>query len=134
MGMGYYKSTDTSGFDSEYHKVIEDEFRKTYPCFTCVPQQYGSPWDLAKLILQIEQLKAAYRIDTNRIYIHGFSLGGYGAYSLANPYHDHKGQLFAGMILLAGSGTLNLKDQVVAKTSIWLQVGLKDSYTNTRNA
>ena len=131
MGMGYYDSPD---FANEYQKAIADVFRKTYPCFMYVPQQSGSSWDRAKLITQIEQLKTDYRIDTNRIYLHGFSMGGYGAYYLANDYYDYNGQLFAGIILLAGCGTSNFKDQVVAKTSMWLQIGLQDSYTNTRSA
>jgi predicted peptidase len=135
MGMGYYPNPESKlmqDFIYEYQKDIADEFRKTYPCFMVVPQGL-SGWDSTILINLIESLKAAYRIDSNRMYIHGYSMGGWGANRLANDYYNYNKSLFAGIILLAGCYNANFEDEVIAKSSIWLHIGLLDDYTNTRN-
>ena len=127
MGMGYYSPTDTDGdYSAEYRKDIADKFRKTYPCFAFVPQGPGG-WNTGTLIAQIAQLKADYRIDPDRIYIHGFSMGGSAIYPLAEAYYEYNGQLFAGMIRLNGYSPVSLGDEIVANTSVWVMVGLGDS-------
>jgi predicted esterase len=109
----------------EYQKEIADEFRKTYPCFMYVPQGPDG-WDVNKLISQIEQIKNDYRIDTTRIYLHGFSMGGYGSFRLANAYYQYNGQLFAGIIILSG-GHQNLDDAIVEKTALWTHAGCEQA-------
>lgn len=136
MGMGYYNwSDDVQNMTEEYRKDIADEFRKTYPCFMYVPQGYDG-FDIEAIIAQIEKFKTDYRIDSNRIYVHGFSMGGGGAYSLANAYYSYNGQLLAGIIRLSGGGSLS-SVEIAEKTSIWVMVGLNDSQgliDHTRNS
>lgn len=137
MGMGYYTWSDAEqNFTEEYRKDVADKFRKTYPCFMFVPQG-PSGWDTATLIAQIQQLKTDYRIDVDRIYIHGFSMGGGAIYPLAEAYYEYNGQLFAAMIRLNGYSPVSLSDVIVENTSIWLMVGLGDTQSvidNVRNA
>lgn len=132
MGMGYYNSNDfttdltLTEKPYEYKKDVADKFRKTYPCFMFVPQETGVPFDTTKIMGQIEQLKAEYRIDTDRIYIHGFSMGASAAYSMAAQYYNYNGQMFAGIIRMNG-GSVTLPDPVVRKTSVWIMTGLDDT-------
>jgi pimeloyl-ACP methyl ester carboxylesterase len=45
----------------------------------------------------IRETCAKYPIDTDRIYLYGYSMGGYGAYALATHYPD----MFAGVVVMA---------------------------------
>lgn len=111
-------------------------FKSTYPVFVYAAQT-PTEWDNAILISQIEQIKKDYRIDPNRIYLIGFSMGGSGSYSLANDYFDFNGQLFAGIIRLAGQTQVAVKETIAKRTSIWLHIGVLDEpvrVTVTRQA
>jgi len=101
-------------------------FQKKHPCFVLIPQT-SSSWDNNTLIEQVEDFKSTYRIDKSRIYLIGYSMGGSGSYSLANAYYDSKRHLFAGIIRLAGESQTSVRDSIVAKTSIWLHIGLNDT-------
>jgi predicted peptidase len=101
------------------------DFKKTYPCFVYIAQT-SSSWNNNILIDQIEKLKNSYRIDKNRIYLIGYSMGGSGSYSLANAYYDFNGHLFAGIIRLAGQSQTTVREAIAKNTSIWLHIGLKD--------
>ena len=127
MGMGYYTWSDVvHNMTEEYQKPIADNFRQTYPCFMYVPQG-PSGFNIPAIIAQIEKFKTDYRIDSNRIYVHGFSMGGWGSYTLAKSYYDYNGQLFAGIIMLSGGGSLTSSyDNIVKKTAIWLVTGAID--------
>ncbi len=100
--------------------------KKKYPAFVYLPHT-SKVWDNGKLISQIEVLKSVYRIDTDRIYLIGYSLGGSGSYSLANEYYDSKKQLFAGIVRLAGQSQTSVHNSIADKTSIWYHVGLSDT-------
>ncbi len=121
----YLRNLYYMGYDNSdgYQRNISTAFKQTYPCFTFVPEA-GTSWSTVKLIAQIEYIKANYRIDTNRIYIHGFSMGAWGCYSLANAYYSYNGQLFAGIIRQSGMGTFT-DSRIAAKTSVWLITGLR---------
>lgn len=127
MGMGYYNwSDELQNMTEEYQKEIADEFRKRYPCFMYVPQG-PSGFDIDAIITQIEKFKTDYRIDESRIYVHGFSMGGWGSLNLAKTYFDYNGQLFAGIIMLSGGGSLSSGyDSIVKRTAIWVVTGATD--------
>ncbi len=128
MGMGYHSGLPYAQDQLqtvkpfENNKDIADKFRQNYPCFTYVPDG-TSGFDIVTLRAQIEQLKSDYRIDTDRIYLTGYSMGAYTSYQMAA---QNTGQMFAGVIMLAGGGS-SLPDPVVKKTSIWLMIGVNDS-------
>ncbi len=129
MGMGYCTwSDEANNMTEEYQKTIADSFRKTYPCFMYVPQGKGvegdGGWDYPAIITQIEEFKTLYRIDENRIYVHGFSMGGWGSLTLAKNYYNYNGQLFAGIIMLSGGGSLSSAyDDIVKKTAFYMVAG-----------
>lgn len=114
-------------------------FRKKFPCFVYVPQcPLGTSWEgeiLNDVIETIEHLKITYPINTNRLYLIGYSMGGTGTYELASHYYDFNGQLFAGIIRLAGQGSFtNRVHEVIAKSSIWIHIGQKDTSLRVEKA
>lgn len=100
-------------------------FQKRYPAFVLVPQTNGE-WDNAKLIEEGEYIKKTYRIDTKRIYLIGYSMGGSGSYSFANAWYDYNQHLFAGIIRLVGQSQTVVRDSIAERTAIWLHVGMLD--------
>lgn len=66
--------------------------------------------------------KKKYRIDYNRIYLIGYSMGGSGSYSLANAYYKYNKHLFDGILRLAGQSQITLESSIIENTSVWLQI------------
>lgn len=127
------------GQGAEYYMPCienDNEEMKAYPSFLMAPHS-ASGWsgDSATwLITQIENLKSTYRIDPNRLYLIGFSMGGSGSYPVANTYADYNGQLFAGIVRFAGQSETVVRDAIAKKTSIWYHIGLNDSETRIQVA
>ncbi len=94
-----------------------------YPCF-CLDAAANSDWVYA----MVAELAANYRIDTNRIYLSGFSAGGSGSYPFASNLEAKQGLTVAGIVRCAGGSNTALSDAISGKTSVWYQVGLSDSY------
>jgi predicted peptidase len=117
------------------------ESRKSYPCFLIAPQcpndkkwaevdwsatshkRPEKPSDPATLLLKlIDSLPTQLLIDTNRIYITGLSMGGYGTWDLI----ARKPDLFAAAVPVCGGG--DEKDaSIIAKIPIWAFHGSKDT-------
>jgi uncharacterized repeat protein (TIGR02543 family) len=114
--------------------VWSDYDKKTFPCFFIAAHiPSGASWNnatyLSWLITIIEGLKTTYRIDTDRIYLIGFSMGGNGTYYLAQAYHKQPyAQHIAGIVRAAG---FNNGVEIQDRTSIWDNVGLSDTTTGT---
>ena len=120
----------TRSTDTFYTPCIvgKDAEMLKYPCFFFAPNS-PSGWggnSAMKVIGIIEDLIDTYRIDENRIYLMGFSMGGSGSYLFANTYHDFNGRLFAGIVRLAGQSQTVVGDAIAKKTSIWYHIGLED--------
>ena len=106
---------------------FSESVRKKYPAFYLDFNNYSTETDgniLADLI--DKTIKAGYRIDTNRIYLTGFSQGGSGSFKLVRGMHS-KGKLFAAIIRVAGQSESVLDDAAISKTSIWYHIGLDDT-------
>lgn len=108
-------------------------FRIHYPCFVYIPQcPKNKTWDdyttLETIIKTAENTISQHPIDRDRLYLIGYSMGGSGTYSLAGQYYKFNKQLFAGIIRLAGQGSFpDSTHKIIAMSSIWLHVGLKDT-------
>lgn len=113
-------------------QFFTEEVRKKYPSFYL---HYGKSNEndgaiLADIIRDVIIAEKGHRIDTNRIYLTGWSQGGSGGYNLMRGFYS-KGMYFAGMNRIAGQSQTELPDEVVAKTSVWYHIGTND--TDTRN-
>ncbi|NOY09118.1 MAG: hypothetical protein GXP33_09785, partial [Spirochaetes bacterium] len=114
-----------------------DDFKRKYPSFVYIPHTMEHSWDNnMEVMSRIEDLKNKYRIDINRIYLIGYSMGGSGSYLVAHDYFDYNnsGNLFAGIIRLAGKSQTKLRKEIADRTSVWLHFGLKDTLSGVRES
>lgn len=72
---------------------------KAFP-FIIVSPQAKAGWDEDFLYQMILDLAANHRVDTDRIYLTGLSMGGYGTWRLAQKYPE----MFAAIVPICGGG------------------------------
>ncbi len=77
------------------------------------------------LIELIHQIIKKMPVDTNRIYITGLSMGGYGTYDAIERYPD----LFAAAVPVCGAGDIT-KAPLIAHIPIWIFTGAEDAAVN----
>jgi predicted peptidase len=77
------------------------------------------------LIALIRQLIQKLRIDTNRIYITGLSMGGFGTYDAIERYPD----LFAAAVPVCGGGDVT-RAASIAHLPLWIFAGAEDAAVN----
>jgi hypothetical protein len=128
-GAGSISYLNYLGYDTNDGKDDQKakEFQINHPSFVLVPQTTAGEWDGKKVVTLIEDYKKQYRIDTSRIYLIGYSMGGSGSYIVANDYFDYNKQIFAGIIRLAGQSQTEVRSEIAKKTAIWLHIGLDDT-------
>jgi predicted peptidase len=101
-------------------KRIEQGFR---PGFVLVSPQCpaSSAWDPKTITELMEHICTTMPIDRDRVYLTGFSMGGFGTWQTAcyNP------SLFAAIAPLAGGGDVNQAERL-AKVPIWAFHGAED--------
>jgi len=104
-------------------KIVET--RKDFPFIVVSPQCPEDDWWTKKtevLINLLDDIIARYDIDTERVYLTGLSMGGYGSWALASEYPGR----FAAVVPICGGGnrimSIFLKDM-----PIWAFHGGKDS-------
>jgi predicted peptidase len=124
-GYGKISGLDFLGYAADTGNSVAAKFQSQYPAFVLVPQSKRG-WNPDQIIPVVEEFKSTYPVDTTRIYLIGYSMGGSGSYSFLNGYYDHNKTLLAGVIRLAGQSQTSLRDEIVSKTAVWLHVGLDD--------
>lgn len=81
------------------------------------------------LITLLDEIISRYEVDTERIYLTGLSMGGYGSWALASEYPDR----FVAVVPICGGGNrmmaLSLKD-----VPIWAFHGAKDDVVPLKEA
>jgi dienelactone hydrolase len=74
---------------------------KKYPFIVVSPQSpVPSGWDIDNLYKLLQQVKQAYRVDNQRIYLTGLSMGGFGTWALAMKHPEE----FAAIAPICGGG------------------------------
>ena len=102
---------------------------KEFPFVLVSPQvPTGSRWNAEELSKLVDELANTYRIDRQRLYVTGLSMGGSGTWSLVSAYPDK----FAAAMPLCGRGDLAAAEKL-AKTPIWVLVGDKDRAETVQN-
>lgn len=111
------------------------EYQRRYPCFLVVPQcPSGKHWNLRGnstrsqhdeldvVLAMIRDVLSRYPIaDPCRVYLVGFSMGGYGAWELAARHPE----MFAAVVPIAGKGNPEFA-QRLADLPIWAVHGQDD--------
>jgi predicted peptidase len=102
---------------------------KEFPFLLVSPQcPTGSRWNAQELSELVDALTNTYRIDRDRLYVTGLSMGGSGTWSLVSEYPEK----FAAAMPLCGRGDLSAADKL-AKTPTWVLVGDKDRAETVQN-
>jgi len=109
-------------------KLVEQN--PDFPFILVSPQcPEGRTWDTAELLGLLEEVVAAHNVDTNRVYLTGLSMGGYGTWSLGLEDPER----FAAIAPICGGGapiSVKLADerrkQAVRKLPVWAFHGAKD--------
>jgi predicted peptidase len=132
-GIGGRGTDNTKQLRNGVEEFVKDSTRKKHPCFLAVPQCppdmmwsavrgagenptfAETPTEPAALVLDlIDALCKEYRVDANRIYLTGASMGGYGTWDLAS----RKPELFAAALPVCGGGDPAQAEKLV-KLPIW---------------
>lgn len=101
-----------------------NEGNLSLPFVVAVPQcPSESYWNMERdaVTALIEELSANHRVDGRRIYLIGYSLGGYGVWDLA----IHNPKMFAAIVPLSSGGQVS-KAEKLKDISIWAFHGAKD--------
>jgi predicted peptidase len=104
-------------------KIVEKQ--KDFPFIVVSPQCPEDDWWTTKtevLINLLDDIVARYDVDTDRVYLTGLSMGGYGSWALASEYPDR----FAAVAPVCGGGN-RIMSIVLKDMPIWAFHGAKDS-------
>jgi dienelactone hydrolase len=113
-----------------------DSNQTRWPCFILVPQcPAGQWWTYTNIELNVidflDSLLTASSIDTNRLYITGLSMGGYGTWDMIARYPAR----FAAAVPMSGGGNSS-QASLIKDIPIWNFHGAQDgtvSVTESRN-
>lgn len=95
--------------------------QKNLPVVLIAPQNPDRGWDVQNVNALLDEVVAKHKVDKDRIYVTGLSMGGFGTWSLAAAYPDK----FAAIIPICGGG--NPRDaQKIKHLPIWVFHGAKD--------
>jgi predicted peptidase len=98
------------------------EAGKEFPFILVSPQAPRMGWDVQALSAMLDDVVASHKVDKDRIYVTGLSMGGFGTWSLAAAYPDK----FAALVPICGGG--NPTDAKKLKDiPIWVFHGAKDN-------
>lgn len=110
------------------------QYIKTHPAFPFIfvaPQCPGEKWSDEAVLGVLDQVEANYAVDTNRVYLTGLSMGGYGVWGLATA---HANRFAAAAPISGGGALLNIivdrllpeKTQALKDLPVWAFHGGKD--------
>jgi predicted peptidase len=91
--------------------IKKDEGR--FPCFAIFPQSQKRTWkagsdDANRALAILGEVEKQYKIDPQRIYLTGLSMGGYGTWSLAVAHPDR----WAAIVPVCGGGDPKQADRI----------------------
>jgi poly(3-hydroxybutyrate) depolymerase len=123
-------SRDTVSRDiSWYHESIQNK----HPCFVLTPkcevadQGWGNTWHqgytsaTAKTLELVDSLSRIYNIDTNRLYLYGISMGGFGVFSILAKEKEK----FAAAYAVCGGSDVKAAAKIL-QTPLWIFHGEVD--------
>lgn len=111
----------------KYGVIHEIEKGRSVPAIVIAPQVASGSWNPDKVLEVLEYVQKLYKTDTNRVYVCGMSLGGYGTMHFAGK---HAGKITAAVALCGGG---NPKDACnLASIPMWIQHGNRDEAVPVR--
>ncbi|AEA45244.1 prolyl oligopeptidase family serine peptidase [Fluviicola taffensis] len=111
----------------KYGVIHEIEKGRNVPAIVIAPQVSNGSWNPDKVLEILEYVQKLYKTDTNRVYVCGMSLGGYGTMHFVGKHAD---KITAGVALCGGG---NPKDACnLASIPMWIQHGNRDEAVPVR--
>jgi predicted peptidase len=109
-------------------KLVKED--PDFPFILVSPQcPAGEIWDNDVLLALLDEVSRDYRVDENRVYLTGLSMGGYGTWSLGTKHPER----FAAIIPICGGGnTIDVKlagrnkREALQSLGVWAFHGGKD--------
>lgn len=105
----------------KYGPAQQIEAGRDFPFIVITPQTSAWTWNVEETVAFIEHCIETYRIDPNRVYLSGVSLGGRGVWSVAAARPD----LFAAIAPVSGWGKED-EAEATAQIPAWIFHGEKD--------
>ncbi len=107
----------------KYGVIKEIIHGRMVPAIVIAPQvPAGKSWEPKKVLEVLRYVQSQYQTDTNRVYVAGMSLGGYGTLHFAGAYP----QVVTAAVALCGGG--NPSDGCdLATVPLWIQHGNRDA-------
>jgi predicted peptidase len=106
----------------KYGVIHEIEKGRKVPAIVVAPQVLaGKSWEPAKILSVLRFVQKTFDTDTNRVYVAGMSLGGYGTLRFAGAYPE---VVTAAVALCGGGNTSDGCD--LATVPLWIQHGNQD--------
>ena len=97
------------------------ESKKDVPFILVAPESPGGGWSPRSLAALLDEIEGKYKVDRDRVYVTGLSMGGFGTWTLVAAYPER----FAAAVPICGGGSprsaAKLKD-----LPIWAFHGAKD--------
>lgn len=103
-------------------KLIEGG--KTFPFLVFSPQNpsEGLLFPIEKVEVALNEVMSKYRVDRTRVYVMGFSRGGFGTWAMAEQFPEK----FAAVVPIAGGGNRHYLSRTNEKTAFWVFHGTND--------
>jgi predicted peptidase len=103
-------------------KLIEDG--KKLPFLVFSPQNPSEEllYPIEKVKSALDEVVSKYRVDRSRIYVVGFSRGGFGAWAMAEQFPG----TFAAVVPIAGGGNRHYLSRTNEKAAFWVFHGTSD--------
>ncbi len=95
-----------------------------WPAFVVAPQcPEGATWKerLPQVVALVRELRTAYGIDPERVYVAGQSMGGYGVWAALAAHPE----LFAAAVTICGGGDASQASRI-ARVPVWVFHGARD--------
>jgi predicted peptidase len=96
--------------------------KKDFPFIVVSPQAGRRGWDPRTLNRLLDEIIAKHRVDKDRVYVTGLSMGGYGTWSLATAYPER----FAAIAPICGGGNPG-NAKKIKNLPAWVFHGAKDT-------
>lgn len=109
-------------------KIVQG--KRDFPFIVVSPQcPEGSWWESSSLKVLLDEIEAKYRVDPDRVYLTGLSMGGFGTWELATRYPDR----FAAIAPICGGGKPLLAGALKG-VSVWVFHGDADPVVPVQNS